>query len=113
MEFLIVVKLLNIKPAIVSDIKKLGAYLKLARKRRKLSLEAVATLVGCGKSTIDNIEKGSPKVALDIVLSLLDFYGLYLPVADMALPQKDLIGNSMSDQRLIAKRSTNQIDTDF
>lgn len=49
----------------------MGEQIKLARLRRRLSLELVAQRAGISRATLWSVEKGSPSVAMGIYAAVL------------------------------------------
>ncbi|MDR2781526.1 MAG: helix-turn-helix domain-containing protein [Holosporaceae bacterium] len=101
--------------AIEETLKLLGQNLRIARKRRRLSIAQVAEKIGTGVRAISDAEKGKPATAISIYMALLwvyDFLGNMKGVAD---PLKDLEGlrlaalkESRNDRSLKA-----ELDNDF
>ncbi|HEV9038587.1 MAG TPA: helix-turn-helix transcriptional regulator [Puia sp.] len=79
-----------------------GENIKLARLRRKLSTDQVAERAGINRTTLWNIEKGIPTVAMGAycqVLSVLGLAGDLLKVAS-----DDELGRRLQDADLIVKK---------
>ena len=53
-----------------------GENLRLARLRRRLSAQQVADRSGISRSTLQNVEKGSPSVSMGNLLQVLVVLGL-------------------------------------
>jgi DNA-binding XRE family transcriptional regulator len=60
-----------LSPKYNSILETLGENLKLARKRRNLTTIQVAERAGFARSTLYEIEKGSPKVAMGAYFNVL------------------------------------------
>ena len=58
------------------ELLQLGSNIKLARKRRKITLEDMAQRTSSSVSTISRLESGDPKVALETFLRALEVLGL-------------------------------------
>jgi transcriptional regulator with XRE-family HTH domain len=80
----------------------LGENMKLARLRRKLSINQVAERTGISKPTIVSIEKGLPSVSLGAYFQLLAVYGLEKDIEKLALD--DVLGKKLQDAELITKK---------
>lgn len=79
----------------------LGRRIKLARKRRKYSLDEVAKRAQISKPTLMQIEKGSPKVSMGGYLSVLVTLGLGGDIDLLAA--KDSVGISLEEARLLGR----------
>lgn len=82
----------------------LGERIKLARLRRKLSVELVAERAKVSRSFVWAVEKGSPAVAIGIYANVLMAIGM---AEDLNLIAKDdILGRTMQDLDLpIRKRA--------
>ncbi len=80
----------------------LGENMKLARLRRRLSLNQVAERTGISKPTIVSIEKGSSSVSLGAYFQLLSVYGLEKDIEKLAID--DVLGKKLQDAELITKK---------
>lgn len=79
----------------------LGERMKLARLRRRLRAESVAERAGISRSTLWQIEKGNPSVALGAYLLVLFALGLE---QDLSLVAKDdVLGRKLQDAGLPAR----------
>ncbi|MFL1012561.1 helix-turn-helix domain-containing protein [Flavisericum labens] len=76
-----------------------GENIKLARKRRKLTMEQVSERAGIHRATLHRIEKGDPTVAIGIyfnVLKVLNLEGDFSKIA-----QDDEFGRKLQDLDLL------------
>ena len=64
-------KSVAVLPQTQSILEQLGEQIKLARLRRHLSAELVAERAGVSRSTVWNVEKGNPSVAIGIYAAVL------------------------------------------
>lgn len=105
----------TISPAIESELLRLGQNLKLARKRRKWSIQKVAQLIHSSKGTIGNIEKGSSAVGIGVYLSLLELYGFAGELSVISAAAEDAVGIALSDQRLSQSKKAKKeaLNSDF
>ncbi|MDR0631534.1 MAG: hypothetical protein LBF66_03135 [Holosporales bacterium] len=78
--------------AVERAIKRIGANLRVARKRRKLSIAQVAEKIGAGVRVISDAERGKPSTAISVYMALLWVYDLLGDVSDVASPLKDSEG---------------------
>ena len=83
-------------------LREFGENLKLARKRRKLTLEQVSERAGIARSTLWLIEKGSPGVAMSAYLQVLFVLGLEKDLLKVAAD--DLLGRKLQDIELLSTR---------
>ncbi|MDZ7846466.1 MAG: helix-turn-helix domain-containing protein [Owenweeksia sp.] len=66
----------RILPRLVRVLEQLGGNIKLARLRRKLSIQQVSERAGINRNTLTAIEKGSPSVSLGNYAQVLMVLGL-------------------------------------
>jgi transcriptional regulator with XRE-family HTH domain len=81
----------------------LGEYLKIARKRRKVSLRDMAARMMVSVPTVMNLEKGSPTVSMGIFVRALSVLGIGKNIANELAPEKDAIGMGI-EIRQVKKR---------
>lgn len=79
----------------------LGERLKLARLRRRLRVEAVAERAGISRSTLWQIEKGNPSVALGAYFLVL--FALNLEQDLLLVAKDDVLGRKLQDAGLPAR----------
>lgn len=80
-------------------IEQMGHQIKLARLRRKLSVELVAERARVSRTTVWNIEKGSPSVSIGAYAAVMHALGGM--DKDLALVCKDdILGRTMQDLEL-------------
>ena len=75
-----------------------GENLRLARLRRRLSAQQVADRAGISRSTLQNMEKGSPSVSMGNLLQVLVVLGLDKDFPGLAAT--DPLGRKLEDARL-------------
>jgi len=89
-------------PRLSEILAKMGEDIKLARLRRKLSVEQVAERTGISRSTLWQIEKGMPNVSMGFYAQVLLVLGLeknlYGMVAD------DVLGRKLQDAEILIKK---------
>ena len=81
----------------------LGENIKLARLRRKLSTEQVSERAGISRSTLWQIEKGTPTVAMGAYFQVLFVLGLEKDF--LKLGADDELGRKLQDAGLLVKES--------
>jgi len=79
----------------------LGERLKLARLRRRLRAEAVAERAGISRSTLWQIEKGNPRVALGAYFLVL--FAMNLEQDLLLVAKDDVLGRKLQDAGLPAR----------
>jgi len=79
----------------------LGENIKLARLRRKLSTMQVSERAGISRTTLYEIEKGSPNVSIGKIASVLDVLGLGNDLLNVA--KDDILGRKLQDAKLLVK----------
>lgn len=82
-------------------LRDLGINLRLARKRRKLTLEQVAERAGIARSTLWLIEKGDAGVAMGAYLQVLFVLGLEKDISKVAA--EDQLGRKLQDAKFLQK----------
>lgn len=80
----------------------LGEDIKLARLRRKLSTEQVAERAGISRSTLWQIEKGMPSVAIGSYLQVLFVFNLEKNFLNIA--NDDALGRKLQDAEILVKK---------
>ena len=88
-------KLMDAPPYPVEQaLKRLGANLRTARIRRKMTIEDVAERIGTGPRAIMGAEKGKPSTLVAVYTALLWLYNLLGPFEELADPARDSEGLS-------------------
>ncbi|KAA3651993.1 MAG: XRE family transcriptional regulator [Bacteroidetes bacterium] len=77
----------------------IGENIKLARKRRKLSIMQVAERAGIHRATLSRVEKGDVSVAIGIYFNV--FKVLNLQDDFKALAKNDAFGRKLQDLELL------------
>ena len=78
-----------------------GENIKLARLRRKLTMDQVSERAGISRPTLSSLEKGNPAVSLGIVLQVLLVLGLEKDI--LLLADDDVLGRKIQDADLTVK----------
>ena len=81
--------ILQMPPATVAAIEKLGADLAVARLRRKESLKTWAQRMGVSVPTLQRLESGDPGVGIGIVVTALWLIQRDGALAQLAAPELD------------------------
>ena len=80
-----------------------GEQIKLARLRRKLSVELVAERAGISRATLWSVEKGSSSVAMGIYASVLHALG-GMDEDLLLIAKDDKLGRKLQDMDLKVRR---------
>jgi transcriptional regulator with XRE-family HTH domain len=91
-----------ILPNIKRILTELGENIKLARLRRKLSMEQVSERAGISRPTLSAIEKGEPNVGMGLYSQVLFVLGLADDLLKIAAD--DELGRKLQDANLITKK---------
>jgi len=83
-------------------LESLGENIKLARLRRKLTMEQVANRANISRKTLWHIEKGSEHISIGIILQVLSVLGFKNDLGNIA--KDDLLGRKLQDMDLITKQ---------
>jgi transcriptional regulator with XRE-family HTH domain len=108
-------KLLSAPPfAVERALKTLGANLRTARLRRKLTLEEVAQKVGASRRIIADVENGKPSTSAGMYVATLWALGLLEHLAEVADPTTDQEGLTLALVREgVRARKAATLDNDF
>ena len=87
----------------------MGEQIRLARLRRDLSTELVAERAGISRATLNNVEKGSPSVAIGIYAAVL--HALNNMDTDLLLIAKDdELGRMLQDLKLTTRKRASKVN---
>lgn len=89
-------------PKQAAILEQLGENIKLARLRRKLSATQVAERSGINRTTLWNVENGSPQVAMGIYCQVLFVLGMADDLLKIATD--DELGRRLQDAELVVKK---------
>ena len=77
---------------LIDNIAELGIRIKIARTRRKLTMEEMSSRMFISRKTLGRLEKGDPGVSLAVFASALWVLGLDDDLRLLADPLKDTFG---------------------
>ncbi len=80
----------TLPPAAMAALRKLGADLATARKRRKQSLRAWAVRLDISVPTLMKMEKGDAAVSIGVYVTALWIINRHAALGDVAEPKKDM-----------------------
>ena len=84
----------------VQALRKLGRDLALARRKRGISTEDMASRLFIARNTLWRMERGDPTVALGTLATAAFVLQLHGRLADLAAPATDALALSLDEQRL-------------
>ena len=76
----------------------MGTQIRLARLRRKISVEMVAERAGISRASVWSVEKGSPSVSMGIYAKVLAAIGMQDDLKKIC--GDDILGRTLQDQEL-------------
>ncbi len=85
---------------IVNTLSQLGEHIRIARKRRSITMEEMASRMYVTRKTLSRLENGEPGVSLAVFALALWVLGLDKDLPDIALPEQDKVGVFLERQRL-------------
>jgi transcriptional regulator with XRE-family HTH domain len=93
---------LAILPKLEKILAEFGENIKLARLRRKLTVEQICERAGIGRNTLWMIEKGAPSVAMGAYAQVLFTLGMESDLLKLA--SDDVLGRRLQDAGLETKK---------
>ena len=87
-------------PEVRQKLVHMGEYIRIARKRRRLTMAEVAERLGVGYQTIFRMEHGDPSVAVSVYMSALWLFGLDQAVVEAIHPDNDESGKALERARM-------------
>ena len=81
-----------LNPHVIKSLKTVGQQIKLARLRRKLSVQIVSERAGISRATLWAIEKGEPTVSFGAYVSVLCALGFREYI--LLLAKDDVLGRT-------------------
>jgi hypothetical protein len=81
-------------------LRKLGADISAARRRRRLPMELMAERAFISRNTLTRVEKGDPGVSMGIYATVLFVLDMAERIADLAATSSDVIGLGLEAERL-------------
>lgn len=96
-------------------VRQLGERIKIARKRRALTMEEMASRMFITRKTLARLENGNPGVSIAVLTSALWVLGLEKDLLEIAVPERDKVGIFRERQRLPkrVRASKGKEDLDF
>ena len=81
-------------------LRKLGADISAARRRRRIPMELMAERALVGRNTITRVERGDPRVSMGIYATVLFVLGMAERLGDVADASTDRVGLDIAEERL-------------
>lgn len=91
-----------LSPQIIKTLKTVGQQIKLARLRRKLSVQIISERAGISRATLWAVEKGEPTVSFGAYVSVLCALGFKEDILNLA--KDDVLGRTYQDLDLLPKK---------
>jgi len=89
-------------PKIQRQLKIIGENIKLARLRRKFSLEQVSERANISVDCLNDVENGKSNITLSVYVSILHVLGLENDIYNIA--KDDILGRKLQDIELLKKK---------
>ena len=100
--------------AVEQALRRLGADLRVARLRRRMTLVETAQKIGTGVRAVADAEKGKASTGIVVYLGLLWAFGLLSDVGALADPARDVEGLRLARSREPSRASKGGgLDNDF
>lgn len=90
----------SLPPETVTFISQLGERIRIARKRRAITMEDMASRMFVTRKTLARLENGDPGVSMAVLLAALWVLGLEKDLLQIAAPDQDQVGLYREQQRL-------------
>ncbi len=90
----------SLPPEVAEIISRIGENIRVARKRRAMTMEDMATRMFVTRKTVARLENGDPGVSMAVVACALWVLGLDKDLREIANPEKDVVGIHRERQRL-------------
>jgi len=103
----------SLPPQVEKSISQLGERIRIARKKRSLTMQEMADRMFVTRNTLARLEKGDPGVSLAVFASALWVLGLDREFKDLILPEKDKVGMYHELKRLPKRVRTARIPDDL
>jgi DNA-binding XRE family transcriptional regulator len=85
---------------VVRALRKLGADMRDARRRRRIPVAILAERASISRTTLNRIEKGDPNAALGNYATVLFSLGMVDRLADIADVRHDSVGLELEEEHL-------------
>lgn len=93
-----------LNPIVMRSLRKLGADLRDARKRRGETMELMAQRVGVTRATLARMESGDPAVCIQVYAQALNVFGKLTDLRDIMDWSRDPLGMQIFESERLPKR---------
>jgi len=100
----------SLPPEVVHTVSRLGEHIRIARKRREMTLDDLAYRMFVTRKTLSRLENGDPGVSLAVLASALWVLGFEKDLLVIAQPETDKVGAYRDRQRLPKRVRPSKID---
>lgn len=103
-------------PEVTRSLQHLGEYIRVARKRRRMTMAEVGERLSLGYQTIVRLEKGDPGVSVAAYMSVLWLFGVDRQLAESIHPDRDETGKALEYARLpvrVGSKRVTRAENDF
>lgn len=90
----------RVPAAVRRVLRKLGADIREARQRRRLTMAVVADRAFTSRASLQRVEAGDPRVSIGIYAAVLQALGLLNGLDQLADPARDEVGQTLSSAEL-------------
>ncbi|GAB6096130.1 hypothetical protein JCM14469_23830 [Desulfatiferula olefinivorans] len=101
---------------VTTAVEKVGAQIRLARKKRGMTMEEMADRMFVTRKTLQRLENGEPSVGFGVVASALLVLGMEGDLVKLADPSADHVGAVIEKEAFDRKkrvRKKKTVDMDF
>jgi len=102
--------------SLTTMISRVGQNIRLARKKRGLTMEDMAKRMFVSRKTLQRVETGESTVGLGVIASALLVLGLEKDLEKLAEPTADTVGNLIDKEKFAQKKRVRKkmsVDMDF
>ncbi len=85
---------------VIRALRKLGADIRDARRRRRIPVSILAERASISRTTLNRIEKGDPNAAIGNYATVLFALGMADRLADIADARNDAVGLALDEEHL-------------
>jgi DNA-binding XRE family transcriptional regulator len=85
---------------VIRALRKLGADIRDARRRRRIPVAILAERASISRTTLNRIEKGDPNASLGNYATVLFALGMVDRLAEIADPRHDTVGLELEEEHL-------------
>ncbi|MBC2717061.1 MAG: helix-turn-helix domain-containing protein [Desulfobacteraceae bacterium] len=90
----------SLAPEMAATLARLGNHIRIARKRRGITMTEMSSRMFVTRKTLSRLENGDPGVSLTVLISALWVMGFEKDLLAVCNPEKDKVGIYRERQRL-------------